>query len=337
MKTKKLKIIQIVLFCVLILITIGVITIYIAMSNKSSEVVVEPITEYQGHYCFVVDDLSDEFLNVVYDEISKQAEQEGIYVDKVGENLTGTYTLCEKLEMAIATNPKGIIIEAEDSAELRNLIKNAVSEDIIVVAIVTDAPGSARQSFIGPNYYDLGKAYGLRLRELDFIGRCDVAVLLNSNLPENNRNSIIQGIVETVNTTGRYYRVDTIIVDSGTTFSVEEAVRTLVLNDSYKYDAIVAIDPKTTTYAYQALVDYNHVGDVDIVGFYVSESVLNGIKNGNLNASVTLNPIEIGDNCVKAIKEYENYGYSSYYIPVSIETITAKNADDFVDEITIDE
>lgn len=327
------KKIRIFILLFLSLMTIIATALYI-LASKSMESDNELLGDYKGHYAFVVSDVSDDFLDVVYSEISARIEPDGYYIEKIGANLSGTYTLAQKMEIAMATKPRGIIIMPDDSPEIRSLIKAAVGEGMIVVTIMNDAPGTERQSYVGSNQYDIGKEYGEQLGAIERQDAHNVAVLLNGKMSINAQNSFYQGIVAGVADSGRRFNINMINLDNSSDISMEEAVRTLIIDESNGYDVIIALDVETTQYAYQAMVDYNRVADISIIGFYISDIILNGIKVGNLNGSVTLNPFEVADNCVKVLYEYYNYGYSNYYIPVSIQTITKDNVDEYWSEIT---
>ena len=328
-KIRNISKIQLVLFTVVIFITLIVLSLYIILiyRNNRSE---DEARAYTGHYSFVVDDLSDEFLDAVYDSICSEAAEKGIYVEKVGVGLSGKYTLAQKLEMAIATEPQGIIIKADDSKDIKLLINKAVSEGIPVSTIITDITGSERSSFIGPNYYDLGKVYGEELKRIPYGKKYDVALLMNNSMPESNRNSLFQGLYETLNSDKKHYDVSIIDIDYTDNLTIEEGIRNAILNDEADYDAFVATDQLMTAYTYQALLDYNKIGEVDVLGFYDTETILNGVKNGNLQAVISIEPKQVGKLVTDSLSDYREYGYSNYFMPVSFDTITAKNIDEYL-------
>ena len=49
---------------------------------------------------------------------------------------------------------------------------------------------------------------------------------------------------------------------------------------------LVCMDEVVTECVYQALVDYNQVGNVDVVGFYYSDVILDGISKGIISSAI---------------------------------------------------
>ena len=63
---------------------------------------------------------------------------------------------------------------------------------------------------------------------------------------------------------------------------------------------LVCMDEVVTECVYQALVDYNQVGNVDVVGFYYSDVILDGISKGIISSAIALDMDEIGRYSVNA-------------------------------------
>ena len=64
------------------------------------------------------------------------------------------------MEMAIAAKVDGIIVEGNQSAEMKELIDRAEAENITVVTMMHDVADSKRKTFVGINTYALGEMYG---------------------------------------------------------------------------------------------------------------------------------------------------------------------------------
>ena len=60
-------------------------------------------------------------------------------------------------------------------------------------------------------------------------------------------------------------------IDSSSGFDTEEFVRDIFVSEENLPDVLVCMDEVVTECVYQALVDYNQVGNVDVVGFYYSD------------------------------------------------------------------
>lgn len=64
------------------------------------------------------------------------------------------------MNMSIASNVDGIILQYSGEQGLESKIDEAVQKGIPVVTVMGDAVHSKRQSFVGVSDYQLGSAYG---------------------------------------------------------------------------------------------------------------------------------------------------------------------------------
>ena len=126
------------------------------------------------------------------------------------------------------------------------------------------------------------------------------------------------------------YSVEITAIDTSSTFSVEEAVREILLDEENTTNIVICLDEITTNCVYQALVDYNMVGQIDVIGYYDSESILQGIDKGIIWGTVTVDASKMGESCIDALTEYQESGYVSNYLLVEIETITKANVKDYL-------
>ena len=85
---------------------------------------------------------------------------------------------------------------------------------------------------------------------------------------------------------------------------------------------LVCMDEVVTECVYQALVDYNQVGNVDVVGFYYSDVILDGISKGIISSAIALDMDEIGRYSVNALEEFSSLGHTSNYYSVGQHVIT---------------
>ena len=206
----------------------------------------------------------------------------------------------------------GIILEADGSEEEQELIQEASDADIPVVTVLTDDSSSARISFIGLNSYQLGNAYteqilGL-LKEHE---NTQVLLLSNSQSKTQETNLIYYQIKKELEEKKKDYQTVTISeynIDSSSGFDTEEFVRDIFVSEENLPDVLVCMDEVVTECVYQALVDYNQVGNVDVVGFYYSDVILDGISKGIISSAIALDMDEIGRYSVNALEEFSSLG-----------------------------
>ena len=70
-----------------------------------------------------------------------------------------SYSLEELMNIAAASAPDGIIVNAIDNADMEEAVNSAAQQNIPVICVGTDIYGSKRSSYVGISYYTLGQAY----------------------------------------------------------------------------------------------------------------------------------------------------------------------------------
>lgn len=75
----------------------------------------------------------------------------------------------------------------------------------------------------------------------------------------------------------------------------------------------------------RAAVDYNKVGDVSILGYYDSDTIIKAIDRNVINATVSVNTEQMGSFCIDALTEYYQYGNTSQYFTADVTLIDKDN------------
>ncbi len=320
------------IFLIVIIVLTGVSIFYFknALNVKGRQDSVE-YNIYNKQYAFIADDLTDVFWESVYESAKLEGEKNNIYLEQSGKNLAVNYTKSELLEIAINSEVDGIIIEGDDSKNLQDLINVAVGKGIPVVTVLSDCMNSNRQSFVGVNGYNIGQVYGEQVLKIDKDLQSDVLVLMNSN--DTSKNIIYAGIKDTLNEevdSNSNLNLHTLAISNESTFGTEESIRDIFMNENSLPDILICLDEVSTTSAYQAVVDYNKVGEVNIIGCYTSETILNAIDRDVINSTISIDSNELGSFCIDALAEYERTGHVSEYMSVDINLITDKNVGEYL-------
>jgi ribose transport system substrate-binding protein len=294
-----------------------------------------------GHYYAMITDNSDSsFWQSVYSAARETAEAHGDYVEMLSENLSRDYTKYELMEIAIASGVDGIIVSADESEQMTDLIDRASSEGIGVVTLYSDNTSSDRLSFVGVSNNDLGKLYGgliLRLaseREY-YSDSIEAVILVDASSVNAGQNVILSAVQETIDGEDEESRaqhpaieISTYSVDPTNEYSAEESIKGLLLRErSTLPEIVVCLGELDTVAVYQMVVDYNEVGLVDILGYYDSEVILNGIDRGVIYATVSADTSQMGTSSIDALTEYFDYGYTNQYSTAGISVITKDRED----------
>lgn len=310
--------------------------------------------EYDKYYVMITDNYKSDFWQSVYKGALETAKEENIYVDILGENLSGEHSSEELMRIAIASKVDGIIVFANESDSMKELINEATAEGIPVVTLYGDATKSDRLSFVGVGAYSIGKMYGKQViniikgrRREDFIesanmdnrSQVKVVVIASADATDTGQNIIISTMQNTIkeeNATDSEFSVSILTVDNSNSFSVEESIRDIFLEESVP-DVIVCLNEQSTNCTYQAVVDFNKVGEVNILGYDNSKDVITAIERGGIYATVSINTAQLGEYSVNALNDYYQYGNTSEYYLADVVLIDKDNASQYLVEEDQDE
>lgn len=289
-------------------------------------------TTYSYHFAMVADDTDDPFWSSVYESASRAAQADGAYLELVGENLSDNYALSQQMQMAIAQQVDGVLVSPDGSEEMGTLIQSAADAGIPVITMMEDVPDSPRQAHVGGNHYDLGQEYAKLIHQLyeeqDSEIRT-VTILLDSNRASS-QEILYSSILEQCE--GDPFTIQAITVDNSNSFSAEEDIRNLIISQEDAPDVLVCMNYVDTISAYQAVVDYNRVGLVRIIGNYDAPHILTAIQKGIVHSTITVDAENLGQQSIDALMEYLEYGRTSTYSTVDLIVITADTVDAYLQQ-----
>lgn len=287
------------------------------------------------HYAFITDDIERSFWQKVYEGAKERGEETDVYLEAFGIGTAVEYTKEERMQMAIAAQVDGIVLEADESREIQQLIDEAVENNIPVVTVMTDSYGSKRQSFIGFGNYNLGREYARQIVKFATKEDKKVLVIMDGNMDSNTQNIISTGIRETISNEGNHLKleVETITDRDMTAFGSEEIVRDIFLDVENLPDIIVCLNEQDTVSACQAAVDYNVVGKVDIIGYYITDILANALERKILTSTIVTDAGQMGINSVDALNEYIETGHVNDFIVMGVEAITVNNMGEYTEDV----
>lgn len=336
MKHKKRTLIFItLLICMVLTAVVGIRLLQLSMKHG------EEITDekYDRYYVMITDDRKSSLWKSVYQGAFEKGKSENIYVEMLGDNLDIDYSKEQLMQIAIASKVDGIIVSADESEEMTQLINHAVNNHIPVVTVYGDNTQSKRSCFVGIGSYNLGREYGKKVIEIAGsnaqIQRKEpikVCVIVNSYTKDYGQNILCSGIQETIEESNVITAdISYISVDDTNAFSVEESIRDIFMEEELP-DVFICLNELNTTCVYQAAIDYNKVGQIHILGYYDSEAILKAIERDVIDATATINTRQLGEYCVQALSEVYALGYSSQYLLADVEIIDDKNINNFLEQ-----
>lgn len=329
---KKRKIAIFLLVAVFILAPLGLL-FYGCMIYSGTSKEIEQMKNYDRHYAMIVGDEDGVLWEAVYASAKEAGEKRGIYVERFGSNLAVNYDRLQLIQMATQASVDGIIVKGDESEKMTEAIDRAVDAGIPVVTVADDCSGSRRQCFVGTNNYNVGQAYGEQIRRLLADGESEhtkkVLVLTGHSENDTSGNLVLLGIRETLQQEIEQTKqvvVDAVQVDDSESFRAEEFIRDLFLDAERIPDILVCLSEVYTQCAYQAAVDYNKVGRVQVLGYYDSEQTLDALAKNIVTLTVSPDVSQMGELCVEALDEYSRTGYTNSYSTVEMQLIDAEDA-----------
>jgi ribose transport system substrate-binding protein len=300
----------------------------------------EQTVDYDRHYAFIAEDSESDFWQEVFNASKEQALEYGAYLEDLGSGLGRDFSAEELLRIAVNSKMDGIVYSGGTSDNVRKLIDKAADEGIGVVVLQNDVEASKRQCYVGLNYYELGQMYALEVEKLigdDDIRNITVDILVDGDMSEGASNLIVMAIEDYLRENKGEDSLPEIVVtriDAEDIFSAEESIRNIFLVKEDLPNIMLCVNSVYTRCAYQAVVDYNLVGQIQIVGFFSNDTILDAVDKQVIFSTISVDTDEMGKSCIQALHEYNNMGYTNSYLPVGIEVVDQKKAQQMLSEKT---
>lgn len=291
--------------------------------------------KYEHHYVIIPDDTDSVLWQDIYQSAKDAANEQDAYVELFGNWAVADYDPLSYINIAIAAKVDGIILKPDGTAKMRAAINAAEEAGIPVITVLDDDTSSARKSFVGINSYQMGTTYGRQVLTCVNDSTENIAVLLNYGdggkdlIFKELKATVLEGLSEEQRSR---VTIHPLTITSSSTFDTEEVIRELISDEETRPDILVCMNETDSERAYHAMVDYNQVGSIDIIGYYQSETILNAIEKGTVPMAVTLNTQQIGQRSIDALEEYYSMGYASNYYSVDLNIITSQNVNLFRSE-----
>lgn len=289
--------------------------------------------KYSKHYVLIVEDPDSETCRELLEGCRRKGELKDAYIELLGTDFGEQYTRLEQINMAIEMDVDGIIVEAEESEEFEKAINEANINHIPVVTVGQDCMDSKRISYVGIGGYDLGREYGREIIRNATKSDKKVLILMDMDADDSMQNIIYNGIHETLINEGNHLKMDLEIVaiNGQSYFTADESIRSILTNMEVLPDFVVCLSEQDTQIMSNAIVEYNIVGEIDVLGFYASDSILQGIDKKILTATVAINYGLMGEACVDALTEYNTTGVVNGYFLIDVHTVNSSNIKEYME------
>jgi ribose transport system substrate-binding protein len=315
--------------------TVISIGIYQQRMDEAKELLAEAEYEqYDSYVIMISSNDSSDFWQEVYKSAKEYGAEQGVYVDMLSTSIDKSYSKAEYMEMAIESNCDAILLEGDDSPETAEMVAKAKHADIPVFTLESDIDMANRVSYIGANSYTIASLYGESLIE-NLTKQKKVMVLAGNTVNPTEASTFVNNMQSALD--GRElpngnldFEVRT--VESKDAFANEEYIQNLFKENDLA-PVVICLDQESTESFYQAMIDYNKVGQIMLLGSNVSPTILTGIKQGVILSTVYVDAQSVGVSAAEAYIEYRDAGYVSDYISVDANVIDATNIDQAMEEV----
>jgi len=234
--------------------------------------------------------------NQLYIEVSAIGSHDYFYDHKMGMEMAGKAfgvrteyvgpadydmnAMANVFELAIAKNPKGIVVVGFENS-LNALVDKAAAKGIPVVTVDADLPGSKRIAFVGTGNYRAGFEGGKKMAAL-LGGKGKVALMTKTG--QSNLEERIRGYQDALK---QFPGIEVVrIADTQSDPVVAAQAASSLLQQYPDLAGIACVEAAGGTGAATAVKEANRVGKVKIVSMDRGNEVLEYIKDGVISATV---------------------------------------------------
>ena len=313
--------------------------LYLRYQKRAEDLVVsaDSISTYSRHYLFVSSDES-KMLRDIYERTAESCEASGVWLEWCAKDTPGNYSAAECIDISTAMKADGIIVYPDGSPGLAEAIGRAADAGIPAVTILRDLPDSGRVSYIGVSNYQVGDRYAGQLLSLMHNGRNEVCLLTDAGDSENETQLLYTQMVQAILNgapSGKTMELRMESVDSNTDFDAEEVIRGILLGKDCP-DILICLNSVQTECAIQAMIEYNLVGKVQVIGYYVTDQILQALRQDLIPVTMTIDTGALGEDSVQALDEFLELGRVSSYYNISLSGITPMTVERYEKEHAAD-
>lgn len=276
---------------------------------------------YDYHIALISSEKDTKFWSEVYDSIVTTGEAHNVYVEETGEGLFGQLSMEDAMNIAIYQNVDGILLWPGEEKSMRTLIDKACGYGIPVITMQKDVPHSDRQGFVGVNDYWMGQEYGKRVKKIATNRTRLVTVLFpGASFNASNRDWFQRGLNDVLQDTNIRLDIRVALDDHGLN-NAEEVLQDMVMGGKRYPDIIICLDEVLTQTTVQMLQQLPNSGEIKVIGSFASPKILEGIEQGTIDSTITIDPVVLGRESMEAMMTYLQYNMVSYHTEVGTQLI----------------
>lgn len=286
------------------------------------------ISKPRYHFYFIAQNSVDPFWKEVRQGMEAAAKEHRVVVEFNAPRFNSPQEELRFLDIAVTSEVDGIITHVSSGTGYTSLINKSIEQGIPVVTIENDDKNSDRNSFVGTNSFQLGKAAAeLMIKATG--GSANIAVIVSNDLEldTTSQNLKMNGFLSTIKQYPEMKVVKTYTSKMGI-LSAEEITQEII-SSSDSIDAIFAANSVDTIGSAQLVVDRNKVGSITIVGYGDTDEILRYISKDIIYGTVMSDPYKMGFESLEALIDIKEENNVSTFIDTGVKVITKQNIDEY--------
>ena len=98
-------------------------------------------------------------------------------------------------------------------------------------------------------------------------------------------------------------------------------IHEIAVGDVVQPDVIICLDEVLTQSTAQLLKELGVSEKIRVIGIYISEDIIRGIQEGDIDSTITIDPEAMGRMSIEALMTYKTYHMVSYYTEVGTKLV----------------
>ena len=287
------------------------------------------ISKPRYHFYLIAQNSVDPFWKELKLGLEAAAREQKVVVEFNAPRFNNPQEELRFLDIAVTSEVDGIITHVSSDSDFTELINKAVGKGIPVVTLENDDKNSDRNSFVGTNSFELGKA-AAELMIMATAGRANIAVIVSNDLELDStiQNLKMNGFLSTLKGFPEMKVVRTYTSKMGI-LSAEEITQQIISGQD-NINAIFTTSSVDTIGSAQLVVDRNKVGSIAIVGYGDTEDILRYISKDIIYGTVMSDPYKMGYESINALIDIKEKNNVSTFIDTGVKVITKENVDEYM-------
>src|SRR5580704_15466779 len=255
------------------------------------------------HYYLVATNINLPYWKTANEGFQKAALEYGVSAEMRGPTTFDPQAEVDEFRTVVARKPAGILVSVASSKLMAPEIDSAVAAGIPVITMDSDAPGSHRLYFIGTNNLQAGRLGGMRVAA-KLNGKGNVAFFSIPGQP--NIDERLKGYKDAFSHYPGIKIVDVFDMKGDSGLAMDQTRDYLSRTGANRIDAIVCVEAASGKDVAEAFRREN-VKDRLLVAMDTDQTVLQGVKDGTIDSTISQKPFTMALVGLKALDDIHHY------------------------------